>query len=532
MLLLMAALCALLQWWTPLYFDDWGFMSYWNDISDDGSFSFSTWHRYYTQIRIDDNGRIANALAPFSTLWSPWKEIFPILTGCWLAVIAALLLRVVCFGNERLPYRAKFSVLAFLWALMLLLLPWQDFLFTRDFSLNYIWAAGITLVFIYLLVGSVADGRSDARGVRGPLLTALLVVLAVIAGGWHESFALPTAAGLILYAVCRKGRLPWRFYLILTVYIISALAFALSPGIIRRFGEKVGEEWNAVIYFRFMHNLFALALLLGVVILFSLLKRGRRALFQTVRNPYIMVGLGVLFVGSAIAWMPNQPPRAFFYPNLFAITVLVCLALNFLRGISMRPFRIVVDCISVVLACLCVAQGIAAIWWQRIITVEYDELAGRLLNGEGPLFYDVFNYHEVPLYTLKFPVKNTWGNEINYRYLWTYRPMDFISVVPAALEYADYDHGEPVGGNLNARVVDGLLVAPYRVREVEPDLVIPVVVRLKARLKSGEVKEILPLESPFVTKPFVHSDGTERADTLMYYDLTTVNAEEIESISI
>ena len=121
----MAALYALLSFFTPYYLDDWTFMGNWRDDAANQGFSWAGWWRYYTYIRGYDNGRIANALSPISTMFSPWKDIFPWVTGLLVALSAVMLQRLAT-GSRSVLY------LSICWILMIVGLPWNDTIFVRD----------------------------------------------------------------------------------------------------------------------------------------------------------------------------------------------------------------------------------------------------------------------------------------------------------------------------------------------------------------------------------------------------------------
>lgn len=107
----LVALCAgtvwgLMQYFTPVMVDDLVFVAQYLAANDgDGSFSLDALRRFALYNRLHDNFRIANMLAPFSTVISPWKELFPVFTGLAGAAMLWLSARLARGGGSRLALR-------------------------------------------------------------------------------------------------------------------------------------------------------------------------------------------------------------------------------------------------------------------------------------------------------------------------------------------------------------------------------------------------------------------------------------------
>lgn len=64
-------------------------------------FSLSALAGYFRELRLNDNSRLANVLSPFTTLITPWRYLFPWLTGLAIAFIAALGVRICGYADFR-----------------------------------------------------------------------------------------------------------------------------------------------------------------------------------------------------------------------------------------------------------------------------------------------------------------------------------------------------------------------------------------------------------------------------------------------
>lgn len=480
--LLMAGLYTALSMVTPLTLDDWTFMGNWRDDAGNTVFSFSGWWRYYDFIRSYDNGRIANALSPFSTMISPWKEFFPFLTGCMTAGTALQLQR---FATRR----SSTLFLAIVWAFMIVCLPWKDTLFVRDYALNYSWSAAITLCLLWLLLLGERDEWTSGR-----LFGA--IILAFIAGGWHEGFAVPTLCGLFLLVLARRGRLSLQFYSVSVVYLCSTLLFMLSPGMIGRIGNEFSTASHGVLY-----RQYALpALTLGLIFILLFTRSGRDLLKRTFNRNIIIVCCGIIIAGYFIAYTTVNTPRSYFWPSAACIIITVYL-LSHLPFLGKKPLRTV---ITLLIGAACTFQTVVVIIWQRRYTREANEITALLGKSEtGTVFYDSILPETTPSYTLGIPVSNSWRNIYHYGALSSYFITPVIGVVPTELKEAEIGKAEPLGGSDSLYLYHGHIVGPLPADFRTGNRLVPQ--HRKPGIGNGET---IMLAIPFVT---------EKSDTLIYY---------------
>ena len=72
----------------------------WKENAGTEDFSFNGWCNYYVFTRGADDGRIVNALAIFTSKFSPFKQIFPLFNGIMTATLIILCQRIICFGKK------------------------------------------------------------------------------------------------------------------------------------------------------------------------------------------------------------------------------------------------------------------------------------------------------------------------------------------------------------------------------------------------------------------------------------------------
>lgn len=446
--ILIAALYAVLSALVPYSLDDWTFMGNWRDDARGGmDFSFGAWWRYYDFIRGYDNGRLANAVSPLSTMFSPWKEIFPIITGLLMA-LNAILLRSLTSPRVSPARPSALLFLAMIWALMIIGLPWRDTLFVRDYSLNYIWAASLNLLFLFLLL------RGEKGGWNSRLFLCAVIV-ALLAGGWHESFAVATLCGVALLAVMRRFRFSPQFYIAFGLLLLSTLAFMLSPGMIARIGASMADGFHH----RSIRTFFILVVF-GIVVLFcAFVPSGRKALKSTFGSSEGIVATGITVSGYAIALLTVQTARSFFWPDMGVIALIAIIVARYPGTFNVR----LTSFAAIFVILLCTAQTVAVIVWQRKYTREAEEIMALLGNsGSGTVFYDSRLPQKAPFYTLEIPAAGLWRNPYHYIALKSYFITPVIGVVPTELRNADAAKMETdTVGMTVPEIRDGFLVIPF-----------------------------------------------------------------------
>lgn len=505
--LAIAALYSILTWITPLYLDDWSYLSNWRDDVGNTGFSLQGLLRYYEYVRGYDNGRIALMLCPLPTAISPFRELFPVINGALVAYIIVMSARFAGMASSGAETAASGTGsrdngifrLALTWGCVIVFLPWSDTIFVAAYSLNYIWASAITLAFLYLLYKGERTGWTPLRG-------AVCIFLAILTGGWHESIALAALCGLGLLVLIRKFRFSPMFFIAAGVCLASTVAFMFSPGMLSRIGNNVGHVSHTLPLKFYLGALVPAA----IMILLLFFQSGRRIVIETIRTDIITVCIGAIIAGYVIGLASVNTPRSFFFPNLAGAVLTVALIIRMLREIPSRPGPYRLAAGGYILAVACIFQTIAVIYWQERYTEDWRNVITRLeASPSGTVFYDSPNPTSPPFYTLGIPTYREWRNPYHYRLMWHYWMTPVLSVVPTDLEYADFREGTPISGSREAALYRGRIIAPYEKLDTTTAAVVPVYQTESFRFPDGREES-----RTFVAYPFV----TSRGDTLLYFE--------------
>ena len=500
-------LYTILAWTVPLCIDDYMYINRWNDATDFSAFSPDAFIKFIKTSRNRDNFRISNMMAPFAVYFRFTRIVYPFVTGVCMGGIIYLGTRL----SARDSNRAESPLCALIWLMMILFLPWP-WLFVADYAINYIWGAAINLGALYLLFRQLRGKESRI------LQKTSLLLLAFIAGGWHEGFALPAVAGLALYALAMRGKLPVYFYFYLGVYLVGTLFFLWSPGLWFRIGETVGR----ISFIKKPYYLVVVALLVGLLILCAVTRRGKAILKKAYGNPVFITGLGIVVAGICMAMLTDNSPRCYLWPDLMAI---ICIAVIVNCSEILKKNQLAVRVASLLSLGLCIAQTILCIKFQYDIKRENSKLMNILSSSEsGILFYDLDNFKETPWYCAHIPVNNFWESPWHYLVMRIYLDKEFCSVVPRILEKIEIENMTPLRVDPNFYEVDGYIVSEnYIVSEWSLyNLGINELKMPEEKILQNDVNEEFRANSvvnvyPFVTVPYLHNDNTMRPDTLLYY---------------
>lgn len=486
-LLLIAAVYTLLSFWTPWAYDDWMFMGEWRDVNGNSPLSPRSLLDFWKSIRLVDNGRIANALAPLSTLFSPWRELFPLITGLWVAFTVAVAARF-SFGGDALRQKAPAFYITVAWLALTVLLPWRNALFVADYALNYIWGTGVTLLFMALTV------RWEEKGWNAPRLATALF-MAFLAGGWHEGFAVATLCGFLLLTVKglsagRRFSLPW--YIIGIAYAGVTLAFALCPGLIDRMQRQVGESAVGMSWLKMAVDFLPVVLLAACVFFTAVLSPLRPLLREAWGNRWFVIGCGVVTAGCLISLLFTHQPRSAFWPDLMATVMIFILTRPVWRGIATSRLR---GYVTLVALAGCLLPLSATLVWQFRLYRESEEIMAKMEASEtGTVFHDVIQPEEIPLLSLKMTNYPAWITDYQYQALKNYTKKPTAAVVPTSLEYMSSPGvPEPLEGNDGAWRVGNEIVMPWS------DCAEPETVAAEVTLTDGATVPTVAMLLPFVS---------------------------------
>lgn len=433
-LILIAVLYALMSYWTPTALDDWSFMAEWRDVNGDSSLSATALFDFWKDIRLYDNGRLSNTFVPVALLYSPWKELFPIFTGILVALIVAFA-TYFSFGffgsNDPKAVRSEgqlwFSPLKVtaLWAAILYMLPWRNRIFVTDYSLNYIWAAAVSMLFMAVVTACEKRGWSIWRFV-------FCLVLAFFAGGWHEGFAVATLAGFMLFTIVRWGNFSAQWYIIGVFYAAVTAAFCICPGLLDRSSREFGEADLGFSLFKICIDFLPVTMLCGGLIIMALVPAMRKYVSKTWQNPWFVIGSGITIAGIALSLLFTHQPRSAFWPDLMAVVMIFILTRPLWNKLAESSANLYLSILGLV---VCLVPMVYSLVWQKTLSDESEIILGKMENSEsGTVFHDVISKSEIPAHTLRITSQGVWTTEFHYEALSNYFQKPYIAVIPTELE--------------------------------------------------------------------------------------------------
>lgn len=427
-LLAIAVIYSIMSYLTPPQFDDLAFMSLYREWNNGSSeISLSAIFRFCQELRQEDNSRLANMLSPFSTIIAPWRDLFPYVTGVMVSAIVFL-----GVGMCRRAVGNRFYCSILLWAMMILFLPWRNNLFVADYSLNYIYAAAVTLLFIHVMTCGM-------ELLRNKVVFFPVALLAVIAGMWHEGFSVPTLAGLGIWFMKRfiksrrLGRDEVRWLVVYAVSLAATCYIVFCPGVMTRSGREIGAHFNNIGLKTVVDLAPSIILVLSVGVM-SCFRSKRHSVAEAFRSDDFFVLFFVSVAAASLSLVVRHTPRTSFFPSLCSIISLLILYRRPLNAMMRAKYAPAVSC---GLLALCVAQSVYAVFVQKKFYDEYKEILALVAASDSStIYYDCLSPDDVSVATLYMPARTAWVT--GYHYFWLGKAMgrgDEISVVPTSLRH-------------------------------------------------------------------------------------------------
>ena len=503
-LLLIAALYFLLSYFTPFAYDDYVFMAEWRATNGEKALSISTLYDFWKDIRLYDNGRLANTFSILSTTFSPWKEIFPIATGLLVATII-FFTAYFSFPDKKIsPF-----YISVVWCAVLFFLPWRNALFVADYSLNYIWSAAITMLFMVMLVRSERYRWNFYNFI-------FTILLAVLAGGWHEGFAIPTLFGFLLFTIKKKFKFSPYWYIAGFIYGVVALVFLYCPGLIGRSQRQLGVANTGQSYLKMTIDFLPVIFISLIVVFSSVVPPLRRRLKKVWNNIWFVTGTGIVVAGSLLSLLFTHQARSSFWPDLMAIVMIFIITAPLWRRLNISRYKY---CLTSVSLAACVTVILTTIIWQFRLYKESEAIMAKMeSSNSGTIYHDIIRNSDIPVATLKMTNYPAWITDFHYHALKEYMGKPFPAVLPTALEQADIiSEGRPLKGNAGAVNLKNHIIIPANLFGK------PITLEADMLLKNGEEIPGAALLLPFLTK-----DNQEMAYMVVY----GFSVEDIEGISI
>ncbi len=365
--------------YVPFCYDDWNFREMYMRVSDGGFvFSGDNFADYVTLVRYENDGRLSNIvdiLVQFAPRWI-YDIIFACCVALWLKLSSKL---TVTHKNL-----AAMTV-SVIWAMYVIFLPWRDGIMSCvDFSLNYVVASALSLVFVWLW-------RLDNRSVG---IIVVSGVTALIVGCWHEGFSVSLAGGLAVYCFFHRRSLFLSHRIIMCLMLAVGIVIALTSEGLRRRME--GDSLIVVNMSYVLRDMMPVLLSVALLALMMCKNSWRQLLRQLGRDTLFLFWLGGMLSGTIIALHSGHTPRVAWCADMFAVLVL-----GSVIG-SLKLQDRVANCITVITTGALIAFYCGVIGWQMRTQRDYESVMTKFEQSiDGVIEYDYSAY--TPIYTLHHP---------------------------------------------------------------------------------------------------------------------------------
>lgn len=486
---------------TPIQLDDLAFINLYLEHSEgNDGISLKGIIGFFQSMRENDNSRISNQLAPIFALVTPFKQLFPLFNGLCICGIIWIISKWC--GAPRHP----FFILC-LWFAMVVFLPWRNQLFCQDYALNYIFAGFITLFNIYILFKYEREGWTGIR-------FFVAILLSILAGGWHEGFAIPTLTGLFVYGVVNKMKKSQQWYVIVSIYLLSAIIFGLSEGMINR-AIKEQTSPMTINYFKLTADLILPIISYVALLIMLIFKKASRFLISLVNDSIVQIFFVASIISFLLSIVFDHTARTSFYPVLSTIIVWsVIITKNKTVFLSKKIKQI----LSIILFLVWSFQAISSIVWQYRLYKDNDNIMKDYREYKNStIFYDIVMPEKIPLYTLYFPSKSIWVTTFQFKCLGDYLHNENVAVVPTALKNASTSNSRSLGNHFFEK--NGAIFTDkdyFRGYEY--------MVFFNIKMKNG----MYLYDMPSFSIPYQNEFG----ENFYYYKIFKQSGSEIQSISI
>lgn len=404
---------ALLMAWAfeiyPLVADDLAFLGFWKQ-HDDGNFTLQGWVEFVKYIRLTDNSRLCNLLAPVWAVYLPkWFSVFA--AGVIVAWSMMLMARMI------MPKR-DVGVFALVFLLSILLLPWRDNLMSNDYCLNYVYAAWLSLVVIKYL--SAPNDLPESRGGR-----VILLVGSFLFGAWTEVFAVPVLCGLGCLALHRSFRQQAFWWWCFCAILIGVLIFGVSSGSVNR-----GENQLFVLPDEYKWRLVAREPSVVVLILFCagglIVRKGRLWLKGVFSSP-LMIVMGVsMLVAVAMTCVIRTGPRASYWPIIASIVIWGRISQPYLRRCFFSAWGRRCAVLIFICGCLLVLLQYPA---EYAFQMQSREVMTALQSKDERVAVELKDFELIPRWKALFIPREMWTTQLQRGCMEEFEPTKSVECI-------------------------------------------------------------------------------------------------------
>lgn len=361
-------------------------------------------------------------------------SILLLLMPHWLADLLSVAMTMLMFISAMSLLKIKKVVSAsasFIFALLIMILPWYDQIFNITFRVNYVWSSALALLFLNQFLNYNNSVTLYKK--------ILLILLAFGASMMHEGASVPIGIGIIVQNIlCRKSMSKGQSVMLI-VFLLGVLFLVTTPGLSARITTSL--YWRSVkSYILYMCGYNLPSLIFILLVIYALIRGYYKKMVEHNIPVYFvaaMVGCGIFMVSPVI--------RASWFPTLFSIIGFVVLLKDVFAIRVKYRYALTIGLYSIVLCHL----G-ASCYYSKIIYSEWATIALKYEEGVDSNYYSPITLEkDIPIITLGKAYgfrHQCWGNNIMSLMAYYYKVDRKVLAVPACLEVVDKSRLEKVKG--------------------------------------------------------------------------------------
>ncbi len=434
----------LLALWTPIMQDDLVFMAQSAVIPESDAqnaaacFSWEAWRGHVALMYVENNGRLANILAPLGA-WLLPQWLRALLIGCCAAWIFFMVSTMT--SDSRRDWR----VLLLIWALSLVAWPWRDRLMLWDYALNYLFASALILPFLYLYCR-----RSNSRW---------LIVAGALCGffgAWfHDGSAVCLVAAVGTLALLRRFRLSSGQWAMLAALVAGTIVVLASPGEWQRASGELGSNSllaNIAVTVKIEPLVWILAAVWAIAALFA-----KKTIAVWMSDDMLITASLMAFYSLAMSVLLDPSGRYGWQAEVFA-TIALFRQWRLERVVVRQSIRKLLLSAAALFVVITMSSAIS---FQHRVWVENEEIYRAFRSSvNGTVCRDILTQADEPSLALKLPTTDVWGSAFQMACANACLPEDgrMLAVVPECFEDFSIDSIRPLDGDARLGVYRGYLV--------------------------------------------------------------------------
>lgn len=378
----------------PVYIDNWLFEYFYID-SNGGStdFNLGAWFGFMVREYNTENIRLPQILAPVISLHLDrlnWPA--SIVLGLCTAGMIFLTARLACGRTSAMN-------VFFIWIVLTVVLPWRNWLAGQLYAINYMPAAFVLLLILYLL------RKSSTMKLRY-LLPLLFMEI------WlHETIGLTLACGMLGYMIMQGFRVGPRWYIATSAALGFALLLVFGAGMSVRIGNEVSFDITAE---KIALNLvvhFAFYLLAAAYLLCLAMRRTRTAALELLHDPVFVTAAASAIATTVMNFFTPCQSRYGFSAQLTSV-VAAGILLRQCFGLPELP-RYARKATATAMFTVMIAFWSCVAWYQHAKYQEYTRMIQCMRQAGGGRVEMEFDYLDKSQpWLLNIPMRNL----INYSY--------------------------------------------------------------------------------------------------------------------